>query len=55
MILKDQEKEEKELEKTNPQLAAMKKLQNQQANAQLMSNMMRMSHETSMAIINNIR
>jgi hypothetical protein len=50
-----QRKEEEELMKTNPALAIQKKLQNQQAHSQLMSNMLQMSHQTSMAIINNFK
>lgn len=54
-IIAAQKKEEDELMKSNPELAFQKKLQNQQQNAQMMSNMMKIMHDTSMAIIGNIR
>lgn len=54
-IIAAQQKEEEELMKTNPELALQKRLYHQQMNTQMMSNMSKMMHETSMAIINNIK
>jgi hypothetical protein len=54
-ILKAQKDQEAELSKSNPDLAFQAKLNHQAHNAQLLSNMSRMSHETAMAIVKNIR
>lgn len=53
-----QQADEAELEKAkviSPELAAQMKLQQQAKYSQLLSNMMQLSHETSMAIVKNIR
>jgi hypothetical protein len=53
-MLEAQRKEEEELLATDPQLALQKKLQNQQINATMLSNMAKMSHESTMAIARNM-
>ena len=47
--------EEERLQKENPELALQAKLQNSARNAQLLSNMMQMRHESMMTIARNIR
>lgn len=54
-IISTQQSEEREAAKSDPELAAQMKAQNQLKTASLMSNMMMMQHQASMAIINNIR
>jgi hypothetical protein len=54
-ILRAQEQSEAEAAKIDPALAAQVKLQNMQANAQMLSSMVKARHEASMAIINNMR
>lgn len=53
-LLKIQQEEVAKAEAENPQLALQQKLQNQQINATLLSNMMKMSHEATMSIVKNI-
>jgi hypothetical protein len=53
-LLAIQEQEVAKAEAENPQLALQQKLQNQQINATLLSNMMKMSHEATMSIARNI-
>jgi hypothetical protein len=54
-ILDARKKEEEELMKTNPELALKAKLDNEQRNAEMMSNIMNMRHQTTKAIIGNFK
>lgn len=54
-IIADQEQQEARLLRTDPQQALQVKLQNQVANATMMSNMLNLRHTTAMAMINNIK
>jgi hypothetical protein len=53
-ILRTQEESEEQVAAINPVLAAQMRMMNMQERAQLLSNLARARHETSMAIINNI-
>jgi hypothetical protein len=54
-ILEADRKQEAELEKENPEMALQAKLQNSARNAQMLSNMMQMRHDSMMSIARNIR
>lgn len=51
----EQRKKEAELEATDPEQAVQLKLQHQLVNATMMSNMLTMQHQASMAIVNNFK
>jgi hypothetical protein len=54
-ILAADEKQERELEQQDPELALQAKLQNQARNAQMMSNMMQMRFQSMTSVANNMR